>query len=142
MKITFFVDAVPVPQPRHRVGPGSKGGRPRAYLRDDHSVHVFKQIVQIRARQAHQGEPLAGPLKVSLLFLMPRPARLVWKNKPMDRMQAAVKPDVDNCAKSVYDALNGLLWNDDGQITWAVSYKLYHAGDESPGVQVEVESLS
>lgn len=45
-------------------------------------------------------KPLSGPLSVELHFIM-----------PTRRIQ-----DLDNAAKAVFDALNGIAWVDDSQI--------------------------
>ncbi len=142
MKIIFFVDSAPVPQPRqrHRLIGGAKPFV-QNYTPTAHPVTAFKSVVQMRARQAYQGAPLAGPLRVSLLFLMPRPQRLIWKTKPMPREWAAKPIDTDNLFKSCADALTGIIWIDDGQVCDSSTQKMYHAGDESPGVHVEIETL-
>lgn len=59
------------------------------------------------------------PLAINLVFGMPIP-----KSTPKSRKDAMVegilkhtkRPDVDNMAKAVLDALNGIAWEDDSQI--------------------------
>lgn len=137
--IFFFVDCPPVAQPRQRHA--LIGGRVRNYTPSDHPVGVFKTCVQIAARKAHQGPLLEGPLRLSLLFLLHRPQRLIWKTRPMPRLWATCKPDFDNAAKAVCDALNGVLWIDDSHICECRVRKMYASGDETPGVVVEIEGL-
>ena len=48
------------------------------------------------------------------------------------------KPDVDNIAKSVQDALNSLAFRDDGQIAWLDVRKIY---SDCPRVEVIIERL-
>ncbi len=137
--VRFFVNCPPVPQPRQRHA--VVNGRMRNYTREDHPVNTFKDFVCLAAKQAYQGPLLKGPLRVSLLFLLPRPKRIVWKTRPMPRIWAAVTPDRDNLEKAVNDALTGILWVDDGQVCDGVVQKMYACGDESPGVIVEVVKL-
>jgi len=59
----------------------------------------------------------------------------------MPRSPHVGKPDCDNLAKSVCDALNGILWDDDRQICRLVVEKWYAAGDEPIGVDVSVARI-
>lgn len=64
---------------------------------------------------------------------MKRPKRakgLVWHS---------VRPDYDNLAKAIGDALKGIVYVDDGSIARAVVEKVY--GDP-PGVEIEIVELS
>ncbi len=103
-----------------------------------HPVQDFKASVRMAARQAYQGAPLAGPIRIVATFVMPRPGRLRWKTRPMPRCLHASKPDIENVAKAIFDALTGLAWNDDAQIAITTLTKVYAAGDEQPCVEVEI----
>lgn len=48
------------------------------------------------------------------------------------------KADADNCAKTIMDAINGLAYKDDAQVTYLVSRKHY---SEKPRVIVQLEEL-
>jgi Holliday junction resolvase RusA-like endonuclease len=48
------------------------------------------------------------------------------------------KPDCDNMAKIVLDALNGIAFDDDSQITDLIVHKQY---GESPNVEIELTEL-
>ncbi|MCI0421332.1 MAG: RusA family crossover junction endodeoxyribonuclease [Acidobacteria bacterium] len=138
--IRFSVPAVPIAQPRQRHRVMMSGGRSFAhnFTPTKHPVQAFKATVRLALRAAYQGSPLEGPLGLSVTFLMPRPGRLRWKKRPMPRQPHATKPDLDNLMKSLKDALNGLAWLDDGQITRVEAVKVYAAGTETPGVQVVI----
>jgi Holliday junction resolvase RusA-like endonuclease len=138
--IRFFVDCPPVAQPRQRHA--MIGGHVRNYTPAAHPVNVFKDFARMAAKRAYQGPPLEGPLRLSLLFLLPRPKRMIWKAKPMPREWMSAKPDFDNISKAFSDAMNGIVWVDDSQICSAVVQKMYAAGGESPGVVVEIEELA
>lgn len=59
----------------------------------------------------------------------------------MPREPHTIKPDADNLAKSVLDALSGLLFHDDKQVASLVVTKQIAAGDEQPHVVVRVLEL-
>lgn len=101
-------------------------------------MSAYKATVRLAAAAAHSGPPLDGPLWVSLLFVLPRPGSMVWKKKPMPRVPHDRTPDLDNMVKSTLDALNKLLWRDDGLLATVVARKVFAGGDESPRVEIEV----
>lgn len=52
---------------------------------------------------------------------------------------ATTKVDIDNCLKSVFDALNSICYPDDKQIALVLAYKKYTLG--TPRVEIVLESL-
>lgn len=54
------------------------------------------------------------------------------------KIQPAKKPDIDNIAKSVLDALNGMAYQDDSQIVKLIIEKWY---SNDPHVEVELIEL-
>lgn len=84
---------------------------------------------------AYDAKPIDSDICLQLLFVMPRPSRLVWKTKPMPRMPHVSTPDIDNLVKSVLDAWNGILWTDDARICELRACKVIAAGDEQPHVE-------
>lgn len=50
-----------------------------------------------------------------------------------------VKPDADNVSKIILDALNGLAYYDDNQVTDLTIYKQYATTDEGVGVVVNIK---
>ena len=141
--ITFTVPAVPVPQPRQKQRVvRSKDGKAFAtnYTPRDHPVQTFKATVRLALSQAYKGPPLAGPLTMTVLFLMPRPNAIIWKTKPMPRQPHTATPDLDNLLKSLKDALKGLAWLDDSQVFQVEAEKQVCAGDESARVEVQIQA--
>jgi Holliday junction resolvase RusA-like endonuclease len=49
-----------------------------------------------------------------------------------------VRPDIDNYAKAILDALNGVMWADDGQIVQLTASKSYG----EPRVEIEIQEVS
>ncbi len=50
-----------------------------------------------------------------------------------------VKPDIDNCAKSIFDSLTGFAWADDNQVTDLTIFKRYTL--ESPKITIVIEPV-
>lgn len=69
-------------------------------------------------------EKLTGPVSVHIVCTFEKPA-----SAPKSRIWPTVKPDIDNLAKTVLDAANGILWNDDAQVIGCNTIKRY--GPES-----------
>lgn len=61
-----------------------------------------------------------GPIKCEILFFYRRP-----KTSPDHAFYRAKKPDIDNLVKAVMDAINGVLFTDDAQISMLSAAKLY-----------------
>ena len=70
--VSFRVDAVPVAQPRQRVG--LVGGRARQYLPTQHPVNAYKAACAIAASQLEQKVVLEGPIALRAVFVLPRAA--------------------------------------------------------------------
>lgn len=87
------------------------------------SVRQAKDAIGWEARAQYRGDPLQGPLAVTL--------DLHWPNRR--------KHDVDNI-KVLLDALSDILWNDDGQIVDLHTRK--HFDKANPRVEMSVEPLS
>ncbi len=142
-EIRFTVPAVPVAQPRQRHA--IRGTAKRAFVANytptDDPVVAFKATVRMAAEAAYSGPPLEGPLRVDAVFVLPRPQSKRWKTRAMPRYHHTGRKDLDNLAKSIYDALTGTLWIDDGQIAAADCVKVVAAGDEQPHVEICVFCL-
>ena len=142
--IRFSVPAIPVAQPRQRHRVMATGGKSfvQNFTPAKHPVQAFKATVRLAATQQHSGPPLEGPLCIRMVFVLPRPGRLIWKSRPMPRAWHESKPDADNLSKAVKDALSGLLWRDDAQVACMEVRKVIASGQEQPGVEIVVEKLA
>lgn len=134
--ITFVVPAIPIAQPRPRAT--MIAGHASVYeAGDSHPIHAFKATCKLA--WANTKEPMIeGPVCLDLQFVMPRPQNKRWKTREMPRYPNTKSPDIDNLAKSVMDALNGLAWKDDKQIYNLVATKMVAAGGEQPHVEVNI----
>ena len=138
MSITFFVPGLPQPGGSKRAFYIKKLGR--AVITDANAkAKPWKATVAAYAREQYAGQPLDGPLKVTMIFTMPRPKYHFGKHgrKANAPIYHTVKPDSTKLLRSTEDALTGILWRDDSQVMPAVT-KVY--GD-LPGVQISVEPL-
>lgn len=136
--IEFIIPGVPIAQPRQRVG--VVAGHARTYTPSTHPVVTFKATAKLTAAAAYRGSLLSGPVEVILIFVFPRPKNAP-KFKP-GRTWRCKKPDVDNCAKSVLDSLNGVLWEDDRQVVALSIYKHEASIAEVPHVEVTICDLT
>ena len=91
--IMFTVEGVPRPKARARRGAGGRWYTPQV-TRD------YEHTVSVAAKAAGLSEPLTGAVRLSIGLWLP------------DRRRR----DLDNCAKSICDGLNGIVYQDDSQI--------------------------
>ena len=83
--------------------------------------------------------PLQGPLFVTFELHMPIPASLsLRKQVALVGRPHEKRPDVSNVIKAVEDALNGVVWHDDSQITHLTAQKVYSL---EPKVVVRVSEV-
>jgi Holliday junction resolvase RusA-like endonuclease len=143
MAILFTIPGLPIAQPRQRHRVVAMGGRVIAqnYTPTKSPVNVFKAGAQQAFAAVYSGPPLEGPLVLTVLAVFPRPKRLIWKSKPMPRQYHTCKPDADNLAKALKDALTSLAWKDDCQVSILRVAKVYGRGDEQPRVEVGIQQL-
>ena len=127
--LTFYVNGEPVAQPRHRIA--SRGRFATAYIPKGHAIHAWKYAIEEAARE--QAERIGWvpvknePLVVLMQFYFKQPR----SNKTRHHVQ---RPDLDNLAKAVLDALHGIAYFDDSVVD---EMKLSKTWGE-PGVFVEV----
>jgi len=121
MAITFSVPGEPVPQPRSRVS--TRGGFARAYVPKAHAVHAYRQAVCVMAKAA--GLTATGePLNVVIDAVFMRPKSHVNKSGVKPDAPRLPRPDVDNLAKAVLDALQDVM-GDDTNVARLVIEKSY-----------------
>lgn len=142
-RIQFTVPALPIPQPRQKHGTVKIGGKTvsRNYLDGKNPVHAYKAAVQHAVKEAYDGPMLECPLAMEITFVFPRPKRMVWKKKPMPRAWHFGQKDLDNLMKSTCDAMNKVLFRDDGQICSCTLEKVIASGDEMPHAEIAIVLL-
>ena len=138
--VTFTIPGAPVAKPRAKGYFNQKTGHLHHYYKNDKELKGFEQMIRLKAEE-HFPKPLTGPVFLSAQFLLPRPKNMMWKTKPMPRVPCPKRPDGDNLVKTLKDALNGVAYLDDGQVTELHVWKDYHAGDEGPKTIIEIRGL-
>ena len=114
----------PVPKARARVTRTGHAYTPKRTMQAE-------EFIRIAAAKYAPREPIQGPIILDLFFVMPIPKSA----KHICSTYHTKRPDVDNLAKLVLDALAG-WWNDDAQVAELKCVKKY--GHE-PGVNVLVQ---
>lgn len=134
--ITFFANGKPKGQPRTRAT--RRGKFSGVYTPPD--ADDWKTIVRVAARPVMPATPLTDPLKLRLEFFMPRPGAHYRKDntlKPTAPSIFASKPDSDNLAKAVMDALSDIgFWRDDAIVSTLEVTKRYAADVNQMGCRV------
>ncbi len=131
MNLSFVVYGPPVPKARARVvkGRAYTPKRTRAY---EKLVTTMAMVAEYRYSNHVMGGRVAGARKDP----WPKDAKysvsiLVYRK--------AMRGDADNFAKSIMDALNGIIWNDDRQVQKMVVEMFTNR--LRPRVEVSVEVL-
>lgn len=108
----------------------------------DQKVWVAAVKDQARAAAFEQGweKPESGAIWVALEFVMPRPQAYNWRN-PHPEPRHWKKPDRDNLEKAFHDAVRGILWRDDSQVSDGPPAKRYGRQGEECGVYVRMRYL-
>ena len=131
MEIKFTVPGAPVGK-----------GRPR-FTRAGHAytpekTAEYEEKVRL-CWKAQTGSGFAGgvPLKASIIADFPIPKSASKKKAAaMDGTFHTSRPDADNVAKAILDALNGYLYPDDSAVQIDRCWKVYTNG--APRVDVEI----
>ena len=141
--IHFFVPGVPQPGGSKRAF-ASKSGR--IIVMDDCKGNKdWKSTVKVFAQQAFAGKsPLAGPLRLAIVFHLLRPKGHFGRGKNSDQIRASapmfptVKPDATKLLRSTEDAMTGVIWRDDAQIVEQIVRKIY---SDTTGADVVIEEM-
>ena len=104
----------------------------RIVVFDDAKNHrAWRKTCQVAARDAMERRAvLEGALRVLFQFTMPRPKRLTRCTRPV------VRPDTTKLVRAVEDALTGIVWRDDAQITTQIAVKRYATAEVPVGCVV------
>lgn len=130
-------------------GPPVAKGRARSFVLNGHVRHHtpektvrYESTVALMASAAMRGRPLIdGPMRVTLHVAMQIPAS--WSNRKTQQARDGTirptgRPDLDNVAKAICDACNGVVWRDDSAVVELVVGKRYA---DAPQVAVTVEKI-
>lgn len=134
--IRIALDGVPVPKARPRF---LKSGR--AYSDPASAAYAKAVAWSAKAAMGHR-KPLAGALSADIVFYMPWPKSLsdddIAERIAMNETHVTTKPDLSNMVKNVEDALNGIVYRDDSQITDLTVRKRYC---NNPGIVMQIKQI-
>ena len=142
-----WVSGTPKGQPRPRAF--SRGGKARVF--DPGTAEGWKSSIAVAFRLLlEQHPPIVGPVRLELDCHFDRPKshrRASFDLKPTAPWYHTSKPDADNVAKAVLDALTTLgIWHDDAQVAELLVVKQYAGQPGSktvmlPGCEIRVYAL-
>lgn len=137
MILIFKIDGEPVPKGRPKFS--TRGGYVKAYTPQKTAEYEKKVADTFRdCFPDHKLIPRDVPLEVEVAIIKPIPKSFTKAQKKEAKEQKLFptkKPDVDNYLKAIFDALNGVAWEDDAQIICASVGKFY---GEEPYASVSI----
>lgn len=134
MKIRFEAPGQPVGKGRPRFTSAGRLYTPKATLDYEDLVRTCFQAA------SGQQEPVRGIVNVTIeaRYKIPNSWPKWKKNEAaLGRILPTVKPDVDNIAKIILDALNGVAYEDDKNVT---SLRIDKRYSNASGVTVTIET--
>lgn len=144
-QISFFVSGQPKGQPRPRAFARKMGnGKFCARVFDAGTAEAWKSQIAAEAFLYKPEQPIISPIRLRIRFFIARPKGHYIANKPERGLRPSApewhigKPDADNLAKAVMDALTqcGWFWGDDAQVAVLTVAKRY--ADSGTGAQIEI----
>lgn len=144
--ITFFVPGVPAPGGSKTARAFVKNGKPFAVVHDagGKKNKNWRSIVALCGRDAFKRPLLDEPLRVEVMFHMPRPKAHFHTGRRAGELRADAPkfhtnaPDVLKLMRSTEDALTGIIWRDDKLIVDEQITKPY---SDKPGATIRVSVL-
>jgi crossover junction endodeoxyribonuclease RusA len=128
----LFVPGRPAPQgSKKHVGGG-------IMVESSKAVGAWRELVAFSVAQSWIAPPLAGPVRLRLGFVMPRPAATPKRRTP----PAIKRPDLDKLARSIFDSVTGICWRDDSQVVDLIATKRLAERDEIPGVRIQIGQVA
>jgi Holliday junction resolvase RusA-like endonuclease len=139
--ITIEVPGVPEPKGRPRAG-RTFGGGVRMYTPKKTESYEAKVAYLARQEMKARNLPLLmGPLRLEIEAYWPALQGTAKKRAHLT-LPKATKPDFDNVAKAVCDALNGVAFSDDGQIHECLVRKWFAPVGAPARVVVHIATVS
>ena len=134
----MVIEGVPVPKGRPRFG--------RGHVYTPLKTKNAEALISTVGKKMMAGKkPFTGPVKVDATFMVDVPKSWPKKRQGMPINDillptSARVGDVDNLLKTVTDAINGIVYEDDRQIITATATKLYTAKGSARTI-IEIEEI-
>jgi Holliday junction resolvase RusA-like endonuclease len=103
----------------------------------------YENLVKLSYQQQCGGKMYEKdvPLAIDIMAHFPIPKSVSKKKADMMRagtIRPTKKPDLDNCIKSICDALNGIAYYDDAQIVEVTMWKFY---SDEPKAEITIRAV-
>lgn len=144
--ITFTVLGVPVPAGSKKSFQHRHTGKIVTIDTSGKRGKTWRQDVQSVAEEAYTNPPLTGPVRLWVIYYMPRPkghfgtGRNEGKLKPSAPKYHLVRPDTLKLTRAIEDSLTHIIYRDDSQIVDEHIRKTF-ADDGPPRAEITVEEL-
>lgn len=125
LRLFYNIDPLAKARPRFTV----KNGYARSYT--PARTVDFANTIKILSCEQYKMPPIDTPIYMQIEFHIPT------KNKKKIGEPHGVRPDIDNLIKNICDALNGIVYKDDGQI-WKIHSTKHYA--EKGSISIILES--
>lgn len=135
----FIVFGKPKAKGRPRIS--TYGGVARAYTpKDTIEYENLIKLSYLQSSETQEKVDFEKPivLRVKAFYEIPKATSKKKRVEMLrEKIRPCVKPDIDNCIKSVLDALNKIAFKDDAQVIELYAAKYY---SEQPRVEVEIKN--
>lgn len=111
---------------------GTRGTR-TIITSDNPKAKSWQRSIAWIAQANMNGRLLSGPIAIQATFYLPRPSSL-----PREITAPVRKPDLDKLVRCLCDALTGVVYGDDSQVTEIAVSKRF---DAAPGARIEVREI-
>lgn len=144
MELNFFVPGIPATAGSKTGFYNKKSGRV-IMAPANKRQKPWMSHVQATALEYYDDSPVTDPIRMELVFCMPRPKSHFGTGKNQDVLKDTApeyhtkKPDLTKLLRAVEDALTGIIWRDDSQVIINKCSKQYV--DTTPGVQVRIKTI-
>lgn len=119
-----------------RPQPGNHGN---AYTHD--ACSSWRKSVRLQSTAHAPPQPYEGGIILELDFLVPQPkSDPKWLKEWRAMKERRKKPDLDNYSKAIKEALEGLFYKDDAQVSSLRAVKLHAPIGASPGVKIRLQA--
>ncbi len=141
--IEFVVYGTPVTQGSKKIARG------RLIDDDPAALRRWRANIVQTAREHYQGEPLGGPIRLTVTFFLKRPKRHYRTGRFADQLRddappvyCDAKPDADKLVRAVGDALTDAgVWRDDAQAAVLNVRKRYAPDGRTEGAAIRIAPL-
>lgn len=138
MILEYLVIGTPKPQSRPRFFRNKAGYMGTYSPKSDWFNIVYAETLKQKQFLENSSEKLKGALSVELYFYLPIP-KSTSKKQREKMFYVTKKPDIDNLAKAVLDAINYTnLWEDDSNIA---SLKAVKAYSDNPSCRIRIQEI-